>query len=64
MGRNKHIYVLIAARERKVGEHERKIAIERAKPLPNEELIAHWQAEMLEWEKQRARYVRRLHRNW
>lgn len=56
--------MLIAARERKIEEHEGKIAIERAKPLPSEERIAHWQAEMMEWEKQRARFLRRLHRNW
>jgi len=64
VGRNKKLREKIAARERNIEDHMRKIAIELAKDIPNEELIVHWQTEINEWETQRARPLRRLHYNW
>ena len=64
MGRNKKLREKIAARERNIEDHKRKIAIELAKGIPNEELIVHWQTEINEWENQRARLLRRLHHDW
>ena len=64
MGRNKKRRENIAARERNIESHNRKIAIEGAKPIPNQGLISHWRAEIREWENQRARLLRRLHRDW
>jgi hypothetical protein len=64
VGRNKKLREKLAARERNIEAHKEKIAIEGAKPIPNEDLIAHWRAEIAEWEKQRARLLRRLRRDW
>ena len=64
MGRNRKLREKVSAHERNIKGHKRKVVIERAKPMPNEELIAHWQAEITEWEKQRARLLRRLRRDW
>ncbi len=64
MGRNKDLRRNITGLERAIARHESKIRHERAKPNPNESLIAHWQGEIEGLKKQLARFMRRLSREW
>ncbi len=66
MGRNKSVRIKIAGagHQRRIEQHQNKIRLQRMKPYPDEELIAHWQAEIDRWEKQIERLTRRLKRNW
>ena len=64
MGRNKHLRDVLASLEQNINEHERKINLERAKPIPDEGLITKWEKDRAGFEKRRGRLLRRLRRDW
>ena len=64
MGRNKRIRKDLAGLERALRKHEEKIEIERAKPVPKSERIAHWEGEIRSFKEQMDRLLRRLRRDW
>ena len=64
MGRNKQIRASLVGLERTIEDHKEKIALQRARPIPDERLIAKWERDIGVFEKQRARLLRRLRRYW
>jgi hypothetical protein len=64
VGQNQKLRARLASVEWRIEQHNRKIAIERRKAMPDAGLISHWEAEISKWENQRARLLRRLGRDW
>ena len=62
--RNKNIRAKVAGWERATESHRRKIALQRARAIADEKLIAKWERDIAGFEKARARLLRRLRRDW
>jgi hypothetical protein len=52
MGKNKKLRKGIESLERRIGEHEDKIARERGRFNPDAGLISHWANEIKGWQQQ------------
>jgi len=64
VGRNKKIRTRLSGLERSITKHQARIEAERAGDSPRPEVIKGWKAEIEGWEKERARLLRRLRRDW
>ena len=60
MGKNKKIRKRIKGLERRIREHEEKIATEKEQINPDVGLISHWESESKGWQEQIERKRRRL----
>lgn len=60
MGRNKKIRVRIESLQRRITDHQIKIALERQRATPNVSLIRHWMVEIKAWEQTVEQLKRRL----
>jgi peptidoglycan hydrolase CwlO-like protein len=52
MGKNKKLRWQIGSLERRIREHEDKIAMEKERFNPDDGLITHWQKEINGWQRQ------------
>ncbi|MCX8103151.1 MAG: hypothetical protein N3E42_01740 [Candidatus Bipolaricaulota bacterium] len=60
MGWRKKLRKQIAAPERVIADHQRKLTLERAKAHPNQRLIAYWEKEIRARQKALERLKKRL----
>jgi hypothetical protein len=62
MGESKHLRNRIRGLSIPLQEHLEKIALERSKPNPDEDLIQHWNKEVRAWQHEVQRLEQRLKR--
>jgi hypothetical protein len=60
MGKNKKLRKSIRGLERRIHQHEEKIAREKERFKPDPGLISHWESEVKGWHEQIERKLNRL----